>query len=56
MPRRPLALAILLMAALATAAESRPNIVLVIGEDMGPDISAYGCQDFITPNMDGLAK
>ena len=56
MPRRLLALVALLIAALATAADSRPNIVLVIGEDMGPDTGAYGCKDAITPNMDRLAK
>jgi len=36
--------------------DPRPNIVLVIGEDMGPDTGAYGCKDAITPNMDRLAK
>jgi len=56
MPRHLLALVALLIAALATAAESRPNIVVVIGEDMGPDTGAYGCKDAITPNMDRLAK
>ena len=56
MPRRLLALVALLIAALATAADSRPNIVLVIGEDMGPDTGAYGRKDAITPNMDRLAK
>lgn len=56
MPRRLLALITVLMAALATAADSRPNIVFVIGEDMGPDTGAYGCKDAITPNMDRLAK
>ena len=56
MPRRFLALAALLLANLALAAESRPNIVLVIGEDMGPDTGAYGCKDAITPNMDRLAR
>jgi N-sulfoglucosamine sulfohydrolase len=40
----------------AEAADPRPNIVLVIGEDMGPDTGAYGCKDAITPNMDRLAK
>ena len=38
------------------ASASRPNIVLVVGEDMGPDLGAYGCQDAITPNMDRLAR
>lgn len=39
-----------------SAAETRPNIVLVIGEDMGPDTGSYGCKDAITPNIDRLAK
>ena len=56
MPRSLFALVALLIAALATAAVSRPNIVVVIGEDMGPDTGAYGCKDAITPNMDRLAK
>jgi len=55
MPRVLPLLALLLAAALG-AAESRPNIVVVIGEDMGPDTGAYGCKDAITPNMDRLAK
>ena len=38
------------------APASRPNIVLVVGEDMGPDLGVYGCQDAITPNMDSLAR
>ncbi|MEI6657792.1 MAG: sulfatase, partial [Planctomycetota bacterium] len=25
----------------------RPNIVLIVGEDMGPDLGAYGCKDAI---------
>ena len=56
MPRRLPALVALLLAAFSAAAETRPNIVLVIGEDMGPDTGAYGCKDAITPNMDRLAK
>jgi len=50
------ALAGLLLPTVMAAADNRPNIVLVIGEDMGPDIGAYGCKDAITPNMDRLAK
>jgi hypothetical protein len=34
----------------------RPNIVLIVGEDMGPDLGAYGCKDAITPNIDRLAR
>ena len=56
MPHRTLALAILGIVALAGAVDARPNIVVVIGEDMGPDTGAYGCKDAITPNMDRLAK
>ena len=56
MPRRLAMLFLVLVAALAGAAETRPNIVLVIGEDMGPDTGAYGCKDAITPNMDRLAR
>ncbi len=50
------ALVLVLLSTLTQAAESRPNIVLVIGEDMGPDTLAYGCKDAITPNMDRLAR
>ena len=53
---RVLPLLALLLTAVLGAAESRPNIVIVIGEDMGPDTGAYGCKDAITPNMDRLAK
>jgi arylsulfatase A-like enzyme len=56
MPRRLAMLVLVLVAALSGAAESRPNIVLVVGEDMGPDTGAYGCKDAITPNMDRLAR
>ncbi|MFN5654919.1 MAG: sulfatase-like hydrolase/transferase, partial [Verrucomicrobiota bacterium] len=55
LPRLLPLLAILLNAVLG-AAETRPNIVVVIGEDMGPDMGVYGCKDAITPNMDRLAK
>lgn len=46
----------LVTAGAAPAADHRPNIVLVVGEDMGPDTGAYGCKDAITPNMDRLAR
>ena len=56
MPRLLLTLALLLGAYGVSAGETRPNIVLVVGEDMGPDTGAYGCKDAITPHMDRLAK
>jgi uncharacterized sulfatase len=32
-----------------------PNIVLIIGEDMGPELGCYGDRNALTPNMDRLA-
>lgn len=32
-----------------------PNIVLIVGEDMGPELRCYGDANAITPNMDRLA-
>src|SRR5437763_13027268 len=40
---------------LAAAAEQRPNIVWIVGEDMGPELGCYGDAQAITPNMDKLA-
>jgi uncharacterized sulfatase len=44
--------------ALAVAAESavRPNIVWIVGEDMGPELGCYGDPEALTPNMDRLAR
>ena len=39
------------------AAERRPNVVLLVADDMGfADCGAYGCKDIRTPNIDALAK
>ncbi len=42
----------------ATAAETapRPNIILVIAEDMSADIGCYGAPDARTPHLDRLAS
>jgi len=32
-----------------------PNIVLIVGEDMGPELRCYGDANAITPNIDRLA-
>ena len=40
----------------AGAADSRPNIVWIVGEDMGPELGCYGDANAITPNMDRLAR
>src|SRR5687767_3161789 len=47
-----------LLLALATGAaenSSRPNIVWIVGEDMGPELGCYGDQYARTPNLDRLA-
>jgi arylsulfatase A-like enzyme len=40
----------------AAAADSRPNILVIVGDDMGyADIGVHGCKDIPTPHLDGLA-
>jgi arylsulfatase A-like enzyme len=44
-----------LLAGAASAA--RPNILLIVGDDMGyADIGVHGCKDIPTPHIDSLAK
>ncbi len=38
------------------AAETRPNIVWIVTEDISPDLGCYGCADAITPTLDKLAS
>jgi N-sulfoglucosamine sulfohydrolase len=38
------------------AEQSRPNILLIVSEDNGPDLGCYGVSDVVTPNIDALAK
>lgn len=41
---------------LCAAANSRPNIIIIMADDLGyGDVSAYGATDFKTPNIDRLA-
>jgi len=38
------------------AAREKPNILLIVGDDMGyADVGFHGCQDIPTPNLDALA-
>jgi arylsulfatase A-like enzyme len=39
------------------AAAERPNILIIVGDDMGySDIGVHGCKDIPTPHIDSLAK
>lgn len=38
------------------AAETRPNFVWIVTEDISPDLGCYGCPDAITPTLDRLAS
>ncbi|MSU47760.1 MAG: sulfatase [Opitutus sp.] len=50
-----ISLAGLAPAALAASA-ARPNILLIVGDDMGyADLGFHGCKDIPTPNLDALA-
>jgi N-sulfoglucosamine sulfohydrolase len=49
-------LLILLLVALCVRAEQRPNIVWIVGEDMGPELGCYGDRYARTPNLDRFAS
>ena len=53
--KRLLALFLATLVSVSPAAD-RPNIVWIVGEDMGPEQGCYGDANAITPNMDRLAK
>jgi len=53
---RSILLLLLVLHASVFAANERPNIVWVIGEDMGPELGCYGDPQAITPNADRLAR
>ncbi|MFA4016929.1 MAG: hypothetical protein RUDDFDWM_002041, partial [Candidatus Fervidibacterota bacterium] len=41
----------------AISAEEKPNIVVIIVDDMGyADVGFNGCQDIPTPNIDSIAQ
>jgi arylsulfatase A-like enzyme len=46
-----------LSASVSAADEGRPNIIVIVGDDMGyADIGVHGCQDIPTPHIDALAN
>lgn len=48
---------LLCAAAVAAAAPTKPNILILVADDMGyADSGVYNCQDIPTPNIDSLAK
>jgi arylsulfatase A-like enzyme len=51
-----LAVALCLAGGVASAA-GKPNIIVIVGDDMGyADIGVHGCKDIPTPHIDSLAK
>lgn len=49
-------LACLAFVAVANRALSKPNILIIVGDDMGfADVGIHGCKDIPTPNIDALA-
>src|SRR5687767_1434597 len=49
---------VLILGAYVTARGARkPNILLIVGDDMGyADVGVYGCRDIPTPHIDSFAK
>ena len=48
---------VLLVGATAQGASQRPNILLIVGDDMGyADVGVHGCKDIPTPHIDSIAK
>jgi arylsulfatase A-like enzyme len=51
-----LALGVQLNSSSSAATATRPNILFIVGDDMGhADVGFHGCKDIPTPNLDALA-
>src|SRR4029453_11609325 len=49
--------AALVISAPRLASAARPNILIIVGDDMGyGDIGVHGCKDIPTPHIDSIAK
>lgn len=49
-------LALLAVAGAVAGAETRPNFLFIIAEDMSPHLSVYGVPEVRTPHLDALAQ
>jgi arylsulfatase A-like enzyme len=58
MYRSVLAIVTIILGSASFAAEARkPNILIIVGDDMGyADIGVHGCKDIPTPHIDSIAK
>jgi arylsulfatase A-like enzyme len=57
MPGKKLCLLVFLFIANDIAAQTKPNIIYIMADDLGyADISCYGRKDYSTPNLDKLAS
>src|SRR6187455_2437547 len=50
-------IAVVALVGLGRSAQAKPNILVIVGDDMGyGDIGVHGCRDIPTPHIDSLAK
>jgi arylsulfatase A-like enzyme len=52
-----LGLQTLLLASSSIAAPARPNVVVILADDLGyADVGYHGSPDMVTPNLDSIAR